>query len=213
MDTDLLTERLHHLGDAAPVPPTAPADDVRRGRRRLRRNRVLAVAGTATAVAALAGVGFAVTGSTSTTADRAAAPPAAGQPAPEGDTDEARLAGVLVGEVVESGGEYRIAYLLATAAVIEKEMGDRPWATLGVGEAPSWKASGAPDCPAGWTCEAADVKGASRAKLATDGTVSQVVAKFPKQVLVLSLSTERGSTQRAYTSTTTPDVHLKFKRN
>lgn len=57
-DDHLLAEGLHRLGSAAPVPSAQPPEDVRRGRRRVRRNRIAATAGTVLAVGiiGLAGV-------------------------------------------------------------------------------------------------------------------------------------------------------------
>jgi hypothetical protein len=57
-DDHLLAEGLHRLGSTAPVPSAQPSEDVRRGRRRVRRNRLAATAGTVLAVGiiGLAGV-------------------------------------------------------------------------------------------------------------------------------------------------------------
>jgi hypothetical protein len=57
-DTDLI-ERLHAVAEGFQMPPWAPNDDVRRGRRRVRRNRALAVgAAAAVAIAAVVAVGL-----------------------------------------------------------------------------------------------------------------------------------------------------------
>lgn len=74
-DDVLLGEGLYRLGATAPVPPSDPADDLRRGRRRALRGRVVAAAGTALAVAVL-GVAGAALGPLAS--DRAADP--AGSP-------------------------------------------------------------------------------------------------------------------------------------
>jgi hypothetical protein len=222
-----LTDRLHRLAEEVELPQSTPEDDVRRGQGRLRRRRALTVAGSGAAVAALVGAGFAVTGS-APTADRAIAPPAVEQPASErrvpdriekerlessrDDQLQHLLVDGLVGEVVaESKGTYRLSYLLAATEALEDELGARSWVKIGVGEAASWKASGAPDCPAGWTCEDVDVRGADRARLATSDTVSQVVVEFPEQVLIVSLSTEDRPADGAYTGTTSPNTYFLIK--
>ncbi|MFC5728674.1 MULTISPECIES: hypothetical protein [Nocardioides] len=194
MDTDLLTERLHHLCDAAPVPPTAPADDVRRGRRRLRRNRVLAIAGTATAVAVLAGAGFAATGSTST-ADRTAEPPVAGQPVPErsvpqGEIDEAQLAEILTGLAeqaeAEAGASLTLDKLQAMVDVVKANPSNPTMRRVAIDGARSWRSAGAAGCPANWTCKDVAVEGASRARWAASGAVWQLVVDFPSGVVILT---------------------------
>lgn len=59
-DTDL-ERRLHHLAAAVPAPDTSPDDDLRRGRSRLRRTRLLVSGGSAAGVAAVV-LGVAVLG-------------------------------------------------------------------------------------------------------------------------------------------------------
>ncbi|MER7556922.1 nitrate- and nitrite sensing domain-containing protein [Nocardioides sp. NPDC126508] len=56
----LLGDGLHRLGAAATVPIPAPAEDVRRGRRRVRRNRLVAAAGTVLAVGIIGVAGVAL---------------------------------------------------------------------------------------------------------------------------------------------------------
>lgn len=60
-DTDLI-ERLHAVAEGFQMPPAAPADDVWRGRRRLRRSRVLMASAAAAAMAVILGVTAAVGG-------------------------------------------------------------------------------------------------------------------------------------------------------
>ncbi|WP_328527365.1 hypothetical protein OG984_16445 [Nocardioides sp. NBC_00368] len=59
-DDTLLTERLHRIGVTAPVPRVDPSEDVRRGRRRVRRARLVATAGTVLAVGVIAIAGVAL---------------------------------------------------------------------------------------------------------------------------------------------------------
>ncbi len=59
-DDTLLTERLHRIGVTAPVPRADPFDDVRRGRRRVLRARLVAAAGTVLAVAIIGTAGVAL---------------------------------------------------------------------------------------------------------------------------------------------------------
>jgi hypothetical protein len=60
-DSDLI-ERLHAVAEGFQMPPTTPADDVSRGRRRVRRNRGLVAAAAAASVAVVIGVTAAVGG-------------------------------------------------------------------------------------------------------------------------------------------------------
>lgn len=59
-DDHLLADGLYRLGSTAPVPSAQPSDDVRRGRRRVRRNRLVVAAGTALAVGIIGGAGVAL---------------------------------------------------------------------------------------------------------------------------------------------------------
>ncbi|HWJ66725.1 MAG TPA: hypothetical protein VNT31_08610 [Nocardioides sp.] len=60
-DSDLI-ERLHAVAEGFEMPPTPPADDAWRGRRRVRRNRGLVAAAAAASVVVAIGVTAAVTG-------------------------------------------------------------------------------------------------------------------------------------------------------
>ncbi|GGU09373.1 nitrate- and nitrite sensing domain-containing protein [Nocardioides albus] len=53
-DDTLLREGLYRIGGTAPVPRIDPSEDIRRGRRRVRRNRLVATAGTVMAVGVIA---------------------------------------------------------------------------------------------------------------------------------------------------------------
>lgn len=193
MDTDLLGERLHLLTDDAPLPGTAPADDVRRGRRRLRARR-LAVAGGATALAAaLAGV---VLGTVP--AERAQDP--APQPADRtvADRPSSRTAEGALAERVEAlsdggdGGDGAVIRLdrlqQVSDAIGARVAGPVGW--LSVGTAASWRSLGADRCPTGWTCETARVRGADRARWAESGTVRQLAVAFDGTVHVFTLNAE-----------------------
>lgn len=89
-DQDRLVEqRLHQLADAHPAPVTPVADDVARGRRRLRRQRSVVTIGTAAVVGAVAlasvltaGGGDTAGDSTPPIADVISTPTAAPHPAP-----------------------------------------------------------------------------------------------------------------------------------
>lgn len=59
-DDVLLGDGLHRLGATATVPISAPAEDVRRGRRRVRRNRLVAAVGTVLAVGIIGIAGVAL---------------------------------------------------------------------------------------------------------------------------------------------------------
>lgn len=59
-DDTLLTERLHRIGATAPVPRPDPFEDVRRGRRRVLRARLVATAGTVLAVGIIGIAGVAL---------------------------------------------------------------------------------------------------------------------------------------------------------
>jgi hypothetical protein len=59
-DDTLLRERLHDIGSTAPVPRSAPSEDVRRGRRRVLRTRLVATAGTVLAVGIIGIAGVAL---------------------------------------------------------------------------------------------------------------------------------------------------------
>ncbi|EGD41137.1 splicing factor [Nocardioidaceae bacterium Broad-1] len=59
-DDTLLRDRLYRIGAAAPVPLADPAEDVRRGRRRVLRARVVATVGTVMAVGIIAIAGVAL---------------------------------------------------------------------------------------------------------------------------------------------------------
>ena len=59
-DDTLLSERLYRIGATVPVPRPDPSEDVRRGRHRVRRARLLAIAGTVTAVGIIAIAGVAL---------------------------------------------------------------------------------------------------------------------------------------------------------
>ncbi|MFE3997168.1 nitrate- and nitrite sensing domain-containing protein [Nocardioides sp. YIM B13467] len=59
-DDTLLTERLHRIGVTAPVPRADPLEDVRRGRRRVFRARLVATAGTVLAVGIIGIAGVAL---------------------------------------------------------------------------------------------------------------------------------------------------------
>ena len=59
-DDTLLRDRLYRIGATAPVPLANPAEDVRRGRRRMRRARLVATVGTVMAVGIIAITGVAL---------------------------------------------------------------------------------------------------------------------------------------------------------
>jgi len=174
-DTDL-AERLHHLAAHAPVPVVTTADDVRRGRRRLRRRRLAEAGGAALAVAAVTGLALGAAGP-----QRATVP----DPAPAG-----RPAAGQVEDLVRARGEVDVtkAQLLALTEQLEGTFDVRRTRLLALGGSTSWADARADQCPAGWTCQDVDVEGASRAKIASDGTSAQAIAEFPEGVVVVTFS-------------------------
>lgn len=187
-DTDLLTDRLHHLGERAPVPDVAATDDVRRGRGRLRRRRLAGVAGSAALAVTVGGVALAVgTGADPVTRVDPATPPVAQQPAaPREQGPPVRIGGVKVG--AQASRATTLQDLLALSSALERTEGKRVYGLLAIGQADTWAAARANACPTGWTCTPIDVEGAQRARRATDGTTTQAVAQFPSGVAILTLT-------------------------
>lgn len=196
-DTDLLTDRLHHLGDRAPVPDVPTTDDLRRGRGRLRRRRLAAVAGTAAVAVTAGGVALAagtgadphtrVDPATAPVAQQPSAPRAAPDPvAQPGKAPSVRIGGVKVG--AQASRATTLQDLLALSSALEQTEGKRVYGLLAIGQADTWAAARANTCPTGWTCTPIDVEGAQRARRATDGTTTQAVAQFPSGVAILTLT-------------------------
>lgn len=215
MDTDLLTERLTGLTDTVDLPGTTTNDDIGRGRRRLRWRRTVAAAGSLAAVAAISGGAWAL-GLGRYEEVPVAHAPADRQDKVEGDvaadgpalTRDEQLEGVFA--EAESAG-YSLDEVLAMVGLVRDSFGSEEPVSVAIGEATSWKDSGAPTCPAGWSCEDADVKDASRAKLASKGETSQVVAQFPDRVLVLTYtSADSVGPDLAYRASadTNTEIHL-----
>ncbi len=204
LDERLLTERLHRLA-AHPGPADLaglaahPADDVRRGRTRLRRTRWAAAGGATAAVAALSTGVLALAGTGglgTTTPDREAPAPVAAPPAPR---EQPRLPQeVRVPEAAQGGLAAALREapgarddwaddLAAMGAVLDGQVVDVM--QLGIGDLPSWQGAGVADCPDTWTCDDVQVAGASKARSATRGPVTQLVAEFPEHVLTVAVST------------------------
>lgn len=192
MDTDLLTERLHLLADGAPLPGTPPADDLRRGRRRLRARRVAATGGATALAAALAGVALGtVPGEQAREpAPRPAERSVADRPAPRAAQDSLaeRVEALADGGDDGDKGVIRLDHLRYVSDTLRDRVAG-PVGWLSVGTATSWRSVGADRCPAGWTCEAARVRAADRARWAWSGTVRQLAVAFDGTVHVFTLNT------------------------
>lgn len=192
MDTELLTERLHQLTDAAPLPGTVPADDVRRGRRRLRTRRAAGAGGATALAAALAGVllGTVPAERAQDPAPRPAEPTVADRPAPRTVQDSLAERVEALGVRGDGGdGRIRLDRLQYVSDTLRARVAG-PVGWLSVGTAASWRSVGADRCPDGWTCEAARVRGADRARWAESGTVRQLAVAFDDTVHVFTLNTE-----------------------
>ncbi|MCR1786530.1 hypothetical protein KVF89_28610 [Nocardioides carbamazepini] len=196
IDTDLAA-RLYHLSDGAPVPTVATADDVRRGRGRLRRRRLARVGagGTTLAVATVTGLALGVPGTQQAApAPTAQQPPAVQAPqqaprqVPQQAPGEAVAAKVEALARTQGHAVVRLDQLLAMSSVLEDDFG-RETTQLAIGASVTWQGAGADECPAGWDCRDADVADASRAKVASDDTTTQVIAEFPQGVVILSFTT------------------------
>lgn len=204
LEERLLADHLHRVADRAPVPTTPVADDVRRGRGRLRRRRALVAAGSAAVVALTAG-GFALVGGG--TEQRSAEPPVADGPV-EGGLEAGVPDGVPAREPLvrqleslrdEGDPAITLAELSAMTEVLQDRLrGDRVlWFRVGRGT--SWDAVGGDVCPSGWTCEDVTVDGASRAVFARSGTVRQLVVELPGDAVVLTFNTvDERPTELAY---------------
>lgn len=196
-DTDLLTDRLHHLADLAPVPQVPATHDVRRGRGRLRRRRLAGVAGVAVlAVAGGVALGAGGAPGPTTAADPASRSGDPSLPPPEGtSSDGIRLEGVHVGTLVDelsrlSGERSRDDEVRALARVLQMVAEGQDYRRIAIGVADSWRAAGAAGCRTGWTCTSVDAvgDGIRRARQATDGTTTQVAVQLRDEVVVVSFT-------------------------
>ncbi|WP_436700212.1 hypothetical protein [Nocardioides sp. BYT-33-1] len=197
IDTDLAA-RLAHLTDAAPVPAVPTADDVRRGRGRLRRRRLAraGAGGTTLAVAAVTGLALGVPGGQQAAAPAPGpaaqvAPPVQPQ-APQAPRSAPRDAvAAKAPDLARAPGDagVTLAQMLAMSEVLDDDLGGGQTMHLSIGTPDSWQEAGADRCAAGWDCRDVDVADASRAKVASAGATSQVIAEFPQGIAVLSFTT------------------------
>lgn len=188
MDTDLLTERLHLLADAAPLPATSVADDVRRGRRRLGSRRLAATGGAAAvAVVAAMALGGAVAERAEDAVPPPARPPVADAPAPRTGDESLDLGGLLrqgTGEAI-----FTLDEIQRFTDAVRARYPERGW-RYSAAASTDWAATGAGSCPAGWTCGDLGVRGAAHARWAESGEVRQAAVDFGGNVIVVTLSTE-----------------------
>jgi hypothetical protein len=194
IDTDLAA-RLAHLTDAAPVPAVPTADDVRRGRGRLRRRRLAraGAGGTTLAVAAVTGLALGVPAGQQAAAPAPgpasqAAPPVQPQAPHSAPRDEVAAKVEALARTPGDAG-VTLAQMLAMSEVLDDDLGGGQTMHLSIGTPDSWQEAGADRCAAGWDCRDVDVADASRAKVASAGATSQVIAEFPQGIAVLSFTT------------------------
>lgn len=193
MDTELLSERLHLLADDAPLPGTPAADDVRRGRRRLRARRLAGAGGATALAAALAGVvlGTVPAEQAQDPAPQPAERTVADRPAPRAVQNS--LAERV--EALSDGGDggdkavIRLDRLQHVSDTLRTRLAG-PVGWLSFETATSWRSVGADRCPNGWACEAARVRGADRARWAESGTVHQLAVAFAGTIHVFTFNTE-----------------------
>lgn len=184
-----LTEQLHRLAEEVAVPPGGADGDVARGRARLRRRRTT-LAGGALVVACAGGLAWSAV-DLGTTPTRPEAPSVA-SPAPA--ADRARDLEALVNDLARGtrSREDQLSSITlrqlraVTDALRERVSGPIGW--LSVGAFDSWHRSGADTCPPGWTCAAARVRGADRARWAEAGTVHQLAVDLDGSVHVFTLN-------------------------
>lgn len=184
-----IDERIAALTAHAPVPETPVADDVRRGRRRLRARRAVAWGG-ATAVAASAALAGVALGDRpgEQARDRtpvAVVPPEVAPP-PSGADRFAEL-GALLEADGRSDAVFTLQELRDLTDTVERRFG-RTGRWHAVETTRSWAAAGAGACPSGWACADLRVRGADRARTAQSGGVRQVAVDFGGDVLVLTIA-------------------------
>lgn len=183
-----LTEQLHRLADGIEAPPGGGADDLARGRARLRRRRTT-IAGGALAVVVAAGAAWSAVGADgpAPVADAPDLAPA-GPPADLPDRLQERI------DALADGSRSREDELPAitvrqlrwvTDVLMDRVSGPLGW--LSVGTYDTWAASGADGCPQGWACEDARVRGADRARWAEAGTVHQLAVEIAGTVHLFTL--------------------------
>ncbi|HVK28969.1 MAG TPA: hypothetical protein VM575_11550 [Nocardioides sp.] len=192
MDTELLTERLHLLAEDAPLPGTAAAHDIARGRRRARRRRTAITTGVV-AACAVAGVAWTAAGDG---AGHAAdpAPPVAGNGPAESAGDELADRVVVLGEQPGSPEWERLAIpeasVRATVAVLQQHADPSSYRILALGAGRAWADLVPGTCPAAWTCSPVAVDGAAQAMLAETDDVVQVAAEFPEGSIVVTIAAD-----------------------
>lgn len=192
IDTDLAA-RLYHLTDGAPVPVVPTAEDVRRGRGRLRRRRLARVGASSTTLAAATVTGLAL-GVPGGQQAAAPAPDPVVQEAPAAQAPQAAPRDAVAAEVQDlarsapGGAGVTLAQMLAMTDVLDDDLGGGRTMHLSIGTPASWQGAGADQCAAGWDCRDVDVADASRAKVAAKDATTQVIAEFPDGIAVLSFT-------------------------
>lgn len=193
MDTELLTERLHLLADEAPLPGTSPADDIARGRTRVRRRRT-AIAGAMVATCAATGVVWTVAGEGPGRAADPAPPVAGTGPADRRAGDELADRVVELGEQPGSREWELLAIpedaVRATVAVLQQHADPSMYRILALGAGEDWADLVPGACPAQWTCSPVTVDGAGQAMLAETDDVVQVAAKFAEGSIVVTIAAD-----------------------
>lgn len=173
-----IDERLAALAQHAPLPGAALADDVRRGRKRLRARRLAATGGVA-AAAVVAGLAW--SGPTSEPAERRAVeqPPAT----------EPALAAVVDGlaRAADDDGDGTVEAGEMIALAQRSQPGRKGGTVFRFDTGTRWAAVVGRPCPAGWTCGPATLSGADRAAVAVSRDFTQVAAAYGDDVYVITL--------------------------
>lgn len=179
-----IDERLAALAQHAPLPGAAVADDVRRGRQRLRTRR-LATTGGAAVAAVVAGLAWG--GTTSEPADRRAVDrtPATGQ-APVTDPTLAKVVDGLA-RTADDDGDGTVDATEMIALAQRSRPGRRGGTVFRFDSGTRWAAVVGRPCPAGWTCGPATLPGADRAAVAVSADFTQVAAAYGDDVYVITL--------------------------
>ncbi|NHA00474.1 hypothetical protein G5V59_11725 [Nocardioides sp. W3-2-3] len=173
-----IEERLAALAQDAPLPGGAVADDVRRGRQRLRARR-LAVTGGVVAAAVVAGLAW--SGPASEPADRQAVePPPATKPA---------LAAVVDGltRAADDDGDGSVDASEMIALAQRSQPGRKGGTVFRFDTGTQWATVVGRPCPPGWTCGPATLPGADRAAVAVSRDFTQVAAAYGDDVYVITL--------------------------